>query len=229
MDRQRPQFGKGKSSTYLPAVLRAPEPPKCMEMESEQPPSPLSPIESIKSFWKFGSPKSTEVDLDVNFKNLSQEAIDLKGLGNVTGPPTRVHWKPDMFSRHCDLPSALCTQTFSVFWRRHHCRRCGLIFCHLHSLYTAPLDQDANFHPLGKPSRVCQRCMAQWNTWIERHSSIIKENTVGLNGQLKMEESKPLKIASFPKAPIKADQTLAVAGSSGMGKSVSSDWTWSTF
>ncbi|POS86479.1 hypothetical protein EPUL_004956 [Erysiphe pulchra] len=228
MNRQRPQFGKGKSSTYLPAVLRATEPPKCVKMEIEQPSSPLSPVESIKSFWKVGSPKSTT--FKPNFIYQSDSFFNLEGLGKVTGPPTRVHWKPDVLSKHCDLPSALCTRTFSVFWRRHHCRRCGLIFCHLHSLYTIPLDQDANFHPLGTPSRVCGRCLAQWNTWIERHTSTDKEIACEISGHIKIEESTPaLKIGLQSPDSIQSEQILSVAGSSNMGKSVPSDWNWSTF
>ncbi|RKF61061.1 FYVE-type zinc finger-containing protein C9B6.03 [Erysiphe neolycopersici] len=228
MNRQRPQFGKGKSSTYLPAVLRATEPPKYVMIEAELPPSPLSPVESIRSFWKIGSPKSTT--FETSFKLPSDSVFNLEGLGKVTGPPTRVHWKPDEFSKHCDFPSALCTRLFSVFWRRHHCRRCGLIFCHLHSLSTIPLDQDANFHPLGTPSRVCGRCLSQWNTWIERHSSAVKENGVDISGQIKIEESTPaLNIGLLPPDPITSQQISAVAGSSEIGKSVPSDWNWSTF
>lgn len=229
MNRQRPQFGKGKSSTYLPAVLRATEPPKSVKIDPEQPPpSPMSPVESIKSFWKNGSPKSST--FESSFKLPSDSVFNLEGLGKVTGPPTRVHWKPDELSKHCDLPSAHCTRTFSVFWRRHHCRRCGLIFCHLHSLYTVPLDQDANFHPLGSLSRVCGRCLAQWNTWIERHSSAAKENRGYINDHIKLEQSTlPMKIGLLSSDPVQSEQSLGVAGSSEMGKSVPSDWNWSTF
>ena len=47
--------------------------------------------------------------------------------GFVTGPPSKELWKPDDRAPECSL----CGQKFSLLLRRHHCRRCGDVFCHL--------------------------------------------------------------------------------------------------
>ncbi|KAI1823040.1 FYVE zinc finger protein [Xylaria intraflava] len=67
-----------------------------------------------------------------------------------TAPPTRHHWKPDPEATICDEPA--CLRNFSYWTRRHHCRRCGNIFCDLHSNFGVPLDQDANYNPRGNAS-----------------------------------------------------------------------------
>lgn len=51
--------------------------------------------------------------------------------------PTHRHWMPNRASNHC----MLCFCSFSAFFpplrRRHHCRFCGLLFCH-DCLYALP-------------------------------------------------------------------------------------------
>ncbi|RKP36385.1 hypothetical protein BJ085DRAFT_21759, partial [Dimargaris cristalligena] len=34
-------------------------------------------------------------------------------------------WEPDEAARHCRL----CERRFTLFVRRHHCRRCGILVC----------------------------------------------------------------------------------------------------
>ncbi|KAH6560260.1 hypothetical protein BASA62_000332 [Batrachochytrium salamandrivorans] len=63
----------------------------------------------------------------------------------VTGAPTRDHWKSDAYAPECSL----CGQRFSLLIRRHHCRRCGDIFCSSCCDVTVRLDQNAAFHPAG--------------------------------------------------------------------------------
>ena len=63
----------------------------------------------------------------------------------------------------CDLAS--CPTTFNTFKRRHHCRRCGLVFCAPHTTHQVPLDQHARFHPNGLESRACDCCWEDYKTW----------------------------------------------------------------
>ncbi len=37
------------------------------------------------------------------------------------------YWKPNGDSKKCDAKD--CDKKFGYFSRRHHCRKCGLIFC----------------------------------------------------------------------------------------------------
>ncbi|KAJ1532459.1 hypothetical protein HK096_006681 [Nowakowskiella sp. JEL0078] len=80
----------------------------------------------------------------------------------VTGPPNRDHWKPDSHVLNCSL----CAQPFTVVVRRHHCRRCGEVFCSHCSAYTVRLDQLAQFHPAGVISRVCKTCYNEFQSRI---------------------------------------------------------------
>lgn len=45
----------------------------------------------------------------------------------VQGPPSRNHWVPDSHTNSC-----ICGVRFSVFSRRHHCRRCVVWLAHFH-------------------------------------------------------------------------------------------------
>jgi len=54
--------------------------------------------------------------------------------------------------------------------RRHHCRRCGNVFCSSHTGYLVPLDQHARFHPDGVMSRACERCISDFRHWNKARS-----------------------------------------------------------
>ncbi|KAK3065861.1 hypothetical protein LTS18_002305, partial [Coniosporium uncinatum] len=77
--------------------------------------------------------------------------------------------QPDSASIQCDYPS--CTTTFSLYNRRHHCRRCGNLFCQPHSTRVVPLDQEARFHPKGPRSRSCDMCYSDYRAWHDARKS----------------------------------------------------------
>ncbi|KAI8081635.1 uncharacterized protein BX664DRAFT_340895 [Halteromyces radiatus] len=71
-------------------------------------------------------------------------------------------WIPDDQVTHCQFKtkSTRCECEFDWMNRRHHCRRCGNIFCKTHSSNRLPLFEK------GKPdiiqwSRVCDVCCYQ--------------------------------------------------------------------
>lgn len=134
----------------------------------------------------------------------------------------------------CD--EAVCTRYFTYFTRRHHCRRCGNIFCDLHSLYSIPLDQDANYHPLGTRSRACEHCWIDYRTWqLSRCSSRPSSEGEGSGSSPGTTE------AEAPQTPtIECRARSALAGvfdqksknqgtPESFGQSVPRDWNWSTF
>lgn len=69
----------------------------------------------------------------------------------------------------CDEPS--CQKYFSYFTRRHHCRRCGNIYCDSHSAFEVPLDEEANYNPRGSLSRSCRHCYDEFKSWRARNTS----------------------------------------------------------
>ncbi|KAI8371433.1 uncharacterized protein BYT42DRAFT_616524 [Radiomyces spectabilis] len=81
----------------------------------------------------------------------------------ITGPPSRGHWKPDAEATRCDFPS--CQITFGLLNRRHHCRKCGNIFCSAHCSNYFRLDQFSQFHPHGNISRGCDNCANSYRQW----------------------------------------------------------------
>ncbi|KAI1898043.1 hypothetical protein AGOR_G00068260 [Albula goreensis] len=67
-------------------------------------------------------------------------------VGNTTGPV----WVPDSACDHCTG----CHAPFTLLRRRHHCRRCGKIFCARCSPNEAPLPCLGQHTPV----RVCNHC-----------------------------------------------------------------------
>ena len=99
-------------------------------------------------------------DMEELRRGLSRSASDSldEELGAVTGEPTTAHWKPDLTANDC----AVCHQTFTWFFRRHHCRRCGNVVCDTHISKRVPLDQNARLHPDGADSKACDSCYQEW-------------------------------------------------------------------
>ncbi|KAK4504636.1 hypothetical protein PRZ48_002597 [Zasmidium cellare] len=103
------------------------------------------------------------------------EGSSEEALGEVTGPPTTAHWKPDESSNACYI----CSQSFTWFFRRHHCRKCGNLVCATHIQYSVPLDQHARYHSQGLASKACKPCFDGWKIIKNIHSrtSSIAEST----------------------------------------------------
>lgn len=55
--------------------------------------------------------------------------------------------------------------------RRHHCRRCGDIYCQMHSINTVPLDHEARIHANGNPERACESCFEDYQIWKHARQS----------------------------------------------------------
>lgn len=62
--------------------------------------------------------------------------------------PTR--WVPDHISSNCSS----CGQQFSVMLRRHHCRKCGAVFCDSCSSHQIAVPDEHFYDPV----RVCKTC-----------------------------------------------------------------------
>ncbi|SAM09014.1 hypothetical protein [Absidia glauca] len=121
--------------------------------------------------------KSTAISPPLNAQVITKPtAVTLANQPSfsVTGPPSRHHWKPDSEAVYCEYLD--CATEFGFFERRHHCRRCGDIFCTQHCSSYFRLDQDCQFHPKGALSRGCDSCTEEYNTWAttlqQQHTSM---------------------------------------------------------
>lgn len=181
---------------------------------------------------------------------------NLQLFPQVTDLPTRKHWKvsltlisvvhhchahglynacpyvsvtntkhqPDPESTVCDEP--ICKRNFNYFNRRHHCRRCGNIFCDAHSSFEVPLDQDANFNPRAAPSRTCNHCFEQYKSWHTRNNS---QTSSSASSDIQ-NAMPPTPVAAIPGShAIPGAVALGLSKSPDVAASVPRDWNWSTF
>lgn len=137
-------------------------------------------------------------------------------LGRVSTTPvsslrevTREHWTPDASASTCGA----CPTQFSFLERKHHCRRCGGIFCSSHSAYTVTLNPvDASFSPVGVTSRACSRCRREYELWMSPPGR---------------PPVRPQKVNKATATTIKDEAEDEMRGLP--AASVPNDWTWSTF
>ncbi|KAI8068611.1 hypothetical protein BC940DRAFT_298616 [Gongronella butleri] len=174
-----------------------------------------------------------------------------RSLSLVTGPPSNYHWKLDKDATTCAHPS--CAKQFGLLERRHHCRKCGDVFCTAHCSNYMRLDQNCSPHPDGTLARACDLCVADWRhpslTMIasvsssdspiekenvkpkNRHATIMTLQPHALEGVLELgrddivqqDHGSGVAIASKNN---KADVYDAIASTV---PNVPSDWQWSTF
>ena len=132
--------------------------------------------------------------------------------------------QPDPSSPNCDSP--ICEKPFSLFFRRHHCRRCGNIFCSDHTPHSVPLDQHARFHPQATRWRACEACFHDYRVWeVER---VKRSNSSGSDSTATTADSsstagKRLSLEINGKKKAEGGLMNAIANS------VPRDWNWSTF
>ncbi|KAJ0418557.1 hypothetical protein BJY00DRAFT_178129 [Aspergillus carlsbadensis] len=229
---QTRQLRPPKAPLYVPAALRPTERPS----KPSPPTPPRSMHGSLDSLndGETNEPVPRRPTLEsVNSGGISKLAEDEwmkhEDLGEVTGLPTRDHWKADSASSSCDSPT--CRSSFGLFLRRHHCRHCGHVFCSSHTPHVVPLDQVARFHPEGVPSRACDLCWSAYQRWEEartdrlnkiQHQINTQDDDTNSPGGRTSTDSLDTPVADGRKtAPTTPNQEIAA--------SVPRGWNWSTF
>ncbi|KAG5289011.1 FYVE domain-containing protein [Histoplasma capsulatum G186AR] len=235
---QSRQLRPPKSPLYVPAVLRP-------TARTTKPPPPTPPrsfhgsLDSLDSQSKSAGPIRRTSSSESTEIAVSKCAEDVwmkdENLGEVTGSPTRDHWKADSASPNCDSPT--CRSFFGLFLRRHHCRHCGHVFCYSHTLHMVPLDQNASFHPGGIPSRACDLCWNAYCRWQKARATRLNNIQQGLGSDLEdMKDKKPSSARTMralgpdyvsPTRPSGIPQAIDQDGLA--ASSVPRDWSWSTF
>lgn len=79
------------------------------------------------------------------------------------GVPSTAHWKPDSSRSSCQD----CGESFTLFVRRHHCRKCGDLFCDKDSSYNIRVDQACQFHLLGQKVKACNDCYLKYVDFVD--------------------------------------------------------------
>ncbi|KAI8579825.1 hypothetical protein K450DRAFT_240528 [Umbelopsis ramanniana AG] len=121
--------------------------------------------------------------LDIEAQLMATRALRRSSILSTLaiGPPSRDHWKPDSEASQCAYPG--CKNQFGLFERRHHCRKCGDIFCAMHCSNYFRLDQSINFNPHGDLVRGCDICAKQHQRWwsIIRRASLAAKPEESIN------------------------------------------------
>ena len=135
------------------------------------------------------------------------------------GEVTRDHWTPDANASTCGA----CPLQFSFLERKHHCRRCGGIFCSSHSAYTVTLNPtDASFSPVGVSARACPRCRREYELWMSPPTTIA--SAAGRSSTVRSQKVNMNKKATTGGGNEAEDDMRGLPAAS-----VPTDWTWSTF
>ncbi|KAH7401268.1 hypothetical protein BKA66DRAFT_406007 [Pyrenochaeta sp. MPI-SDFR-AT-0127] len=206
-----------RTAIGIPAALRKTEKPG-----NRSPPKLDSGVPSLNHTWAVAAPFGQGAN-DGSATPVSQIGNeDMQSLYNdvplspVAGPITRNHWQADGSTSVCSASS--CQEPFGFFQRRHHCRKCGGIFCWQHSANQVRLDELARFHPEGILHRACDRCHSSFREWEHLRSSRTNSESSGssLNAAQSIETPAPAKRPENQRA-----------GS--LAQSFQGAWNWSTF
>lgn len=155
--------------TDIPTRPRAPDTPpasKDNSFDSARTDS-ASAIEIAPFLPLLGQGKQDEDDAKIGLIRADSEQYAKDAQTEVEGLPTTAHWKPDESSNCCYI----CSETFTWFFRRHHCRKCGQLVCSTHIQYSIPLDHNARYHPQGTTSKACKPCYDGWKLVKKMHHS----------------------------------------------------------
>lgn len=207
-----------KSPLYVPAVLR---PTEHFSTPITPPKSQHGSLDSLPGADVDATLRAAQMKLDLAV--MEHQWANDEELGDVTGPPTREHWKPDEASPTCD--SVQCRSNFNLFVRKHHCRHCGHIFCSSHVPHAIPLDQEAKFHPDGELSKSCDTCYRQFQRW-DTARSLRRKNS---DGGSKDEDGPPTPLAGPGNHRRMISGGVRDQNSQHPVNSVPRDWAWSTF
>ncbi|KAF2873950.1 hypothetical protein BDV95DRAFT_604171 [Massariosphaeria phaeospora] len=200
---------------YVPAALRRTEKPG-----RQSPPKIDSAAETPNSSWGSG-PGLGQSTADFVASPITRIATeDLHSIyedapmSPITGPITRNHWQPDHSTSVCT--ASACQTPFGLFNRRHHCRKCGGIFCGQHSQQQVRLNEHALFHPDGELQRSCDRCHSQFREWEQMRSRRANSDSSGSTAAVHIDTP----------APAKRPDAHRVGS---LATSFQGAWNWSTF
>ncbi|CAK3802112.1 FYVE-type zinc finger-containing [Lecanosticta acicola] len=226
------QLRQPRQPLYIPAALRPTDKPARPTDIPNRPRAPDTPPASQdSSFDSFRMDSAAPIDFAAGNMMSGQVENDAESLrrglsraasesyaeeepGDVTGTPTTAHWKPDESSNVCFI----CNETFTWFFRRHHCRRCGNLVCDNHLKFSVPLDQNARYHPKGFASKACKPCFDGWKVVrkLQQHS---RANSIAESSNSSQGTAMPI-----PNLP-RADDNMRVGS---MARS-EGGMVWSTF
>lgn len=147
--------------------------------------STLSRMASTDSMKSFNSNTSLDSNSSPVSRGHSPYLGSKNGGENLRGEPTRKHWIKDESVFKCGIPS--CSKVFNFFERRHHCRKCGGIYCKEHTSHFLYINHLAQFTTGGRGtlSKVCDNCIKEYNEFVANEFGI-HQNVSKINPQSRL-------------------------------------------
>lgn len=103
---------------------------------------------------------------------LNENRMDKFEIGREVDVVTRDHWHTETENALCSIVS--CQKPLILKVDRINCRKCGKLFCNVHTLYQIKLSKDAQHDPLyGIWSRVCKHCYEERQGYMDTNGPII--------------------------------------------------------
>jgi RUN and FYVE domain-containing protein 1/2 len=121
----------------------------------------VADLEKTKKDWDEAQKTLEELGVQLSVSKLQLSEIRDKAdrkeaaAANVALDSSGTGWTPDKMQQNCKG----CEREFNIARRKHHCRKCGDIFCAQCSNNVMPLPNEDG--QLGKPVRVCDTCWAK--------------------------------------------------------------------
>lgn len=153
--------------------------------------------------------------------------------------PTRRHWQKDEAVSKCGIPD--CNKAFNFFERRHHCRKCGGIYCKEHTSHYLYINHLAQFTTGGRGtlSKVCDNCIEEYNEFmrhefgvnihpIHPHRNLSSPHTTQSKNKQPVSDKQSSQIKSM-NANQKFDESGNTKRNDQLVGSVPANWSWSSF
>ncbi|CAK9435463.1 uncharacterized protein LODBEIA_P01900 [Lodderomyces beijingensis] len=134
--------------------------------------SSTASIKSVDSTLSVDSNTSTKCGSFGTINKYLSKGISRSTEYVLKAPPTRKHWLKDESVQKCGIES--CGKEFNFFERRHHCRKCGGIFCNEHTSHSLSINHMAQFTTGGRGtlSKVCDNCIEEYNDFIQQEFGV---------------------------------------------------------
>lgn len=162
--------------------------------------------------------------------------------------PTRRHWQKNETAYKCGMKD--CNKVFNLFERRHHCRKCGGIYCKEHTSHYLYINHLAQFTTGGRGtlSKVCNNCIEEYNEFVKhefgvdpsrsctsmKDNVVSQENSSPYNLQNNERQSKKVQLSLVGNQPHMpnlsfTDGTSKPSRSEQIVGSIPANWSWSSF
>ncbi|ODQ79158.1 hypothetical protein BABINDRAFT_149083 [Babjeviella inositovora NRRL Y-12698] len=231
------QMKDPRKPMYLPAVLRPP-PEMSIDVNSNLPPQNQRHPELEGSNPQEGLGPRRPQNPGQNFHNTliastlrKQTLTSASSVRSVSlistlreEQPTRNHWRKNESRGSCSY----CLKQFTFFTRRHHCRRCGDLFCADHVSHSVNLDYEAQFTlgGVGCLSKVCDWCIRDYEGFAQLALEDMKREQEEILAKRQQLQQRRQLVAPGKEGPRRDRQYSVVGDNTGV---IPADWSWSSF